>query len=90
MLKLGRKSRVEKVEYHMFEKNTFCSGAAFVPKDKGVEEDDGWAITFVHNEDTNISQVLIIEAKSFTSKPVAKITLPLRVPYGFHGCFRPI
>ncbi|XP_039042057.1 carotenoid 9,10(9',10')-cleavage dioxygenase-like [Hibiscus syriacus] len=78
------------VEHHMFERNTFCSGAAFVPKDKGVEEDDGWVITFVHNEDTNTSQVLIIEAKRFTSKPVAKITLPFRVPYGFHGAFRPM
>ncbi|KAK8553520.1 hypothetical protein V6N13_062322 [Hibiscus sabdariffa] len=76
-----------KVEYHMFEKNTFCSGSAFVPKDEGVDEDDGWVITFVHNEDTNTSQVLIIDAKSFTSKPVAKITLPFRVPYGFHGAF---
>lgn len=51
----------------MFEQNTFCSGAAFVPKQSDssrtgtsseeVEEDDGWVITFVHNEDTNISQV---------------------------------
>ncbi|XP_039060430.1 carotenoid 9,10(9',10')-cleavage dioxygenase-like [Hibiscus syriacus] len=87
---LGENLGLKKVEYHMFEKNTFCSGAAFVPKDKGVEEDDGWVITFVHNEDTNISQVLIIEAKSFTSKPVAKITLAFRVPYGFHGVFRPM
>ncbi|TYJ29937.1 hypothetical protein E1A91_A06G100700v1 [Gossypium mustelinum] len=79
-----------KVEYHMFEKNTFGTGAAFVPKQGGVEEDDGWVVTFVHNEDTNISQVLIIEAKSFTSKPVARITLPFRVPYGFHGTFRPM
>lgn len=46
-----------KVEYHMFEKNTFCTGAAFVLKQGGFEEDDGWIITFVHNEDTNISQV---------------------------------
>ncbi|KAA3477546.1 carotenoid 9,10(9',10')-cleavage dioxygenase 1-like [Gossypium australe] len=74
----------------MFEKNTFGSRAAFDPKQGGVEEDDGWVTTFVHNEDTDISQVLIIEAKSFTSKPVAKITLPYRVPYGFHGTFRPI
>ncbi|KAK8509272.1 hypothetical protein V6N11_007674 [Hibiscus sabdariffa] len=79
-----------KVEYHMFEKNTFCSGSAFVPKDEGVDEDDGWVITFVHNEDTDTSQVLIIDAKSFTSKPVAKITLPYRVPYGFHGAFMPM
>lgn len=49
----------------MFEDNTFCTGAAFVPKQSGTstsstleeEEDDGWVITFVHNEDTNISQV---------------------------------
>lgn len=45
------------MEYHMFEKNTFCNGAAFVARDEGVEEDDGWIITFVHNEDTNTSQV---------------------------------
>lgn len=41
----------------MFERNTFCTGSAFVAKQGGVEEDDGWIITFVHNEDTNISQV---------------------------------
>lgn len=47
-----------KVETHMLEEKSFCSGAAFVPKQGGLEEDDGWAITFVHNEDTNISQVI--------------------------------
>ncbi|KAK8550457.1 hypothetical protein V6N13_118975 [Hibiscus sabdariffa] len=79
-----------KVEYHMFEKNTYCSGAAFVPKEGGVEEDDGWIITFVHQEDTNISQAYIIDTKNFLNEPVAKITLPCRVPDGFHGAFMPI
>lgn len=46
-----------KVEYHKFEEKIFCSGATFVPKGRRVEEDDGWIITFLHNEDTNISQV---------------------------------
>ncbi|KAF3446046.1 hypothetical protein FNV43_RR11224 [Rhamnella rubrinervis] len=81
---------VIKVEYNMFEKNTFCSGAAFVSKEGGVEEDDGWIITFVHHEDTDISQVYVIDTKKFSSKPVAKVTLPRRVPYGFHGAFVPI
>ena len=49
-----------KMEYHMFEKNTYCNGAAFVGRDGGVEEDDGWIITFVHNEDTNKSQVGLV------------------------------
>ncbi|KAH9761197.1 hypothetical protein KPL70_000410 [Citrus sinensis] len=79
-----------KVEYHKFEENIFCTGGAFVPKGRGVEEDDGWIITFLHNEDTNISQVYIIDTKKFTDEPVAKITLSHRVPYGFHGAFMSI
>lgn len=79
-----------RVEYHMFEKNAFCSGATFVPRDGGLEEDDGWIITFVHNEDDGISQVHIIDTKKFCGETVAKITLPCRVPYGFHGAFMPI
>ncbi|CAN6682016.1 unnamed protein product [Malus baccata var. baccata] len=79
-----------KVENHMFEENSFCSGASFVPNRRGLEEDDGWVITYVHNEDTNISQVYVIDTKKISSEPVAKITLPCRVPYGFHGAFKPI
>lgn len=79
-----------KVEYHMFEENTFCTGTSFVSKQGSDEEDDGWIITFVHNEDTNTSQVHIIDTKDFSSHPVAKINLPCRVPYGFHGAFMPI
>ncbi|KAM3735674.1 hypothetical protein ACB098_10G104500 [Castanea mollissima] len=83
-LRKRNKEELIKVEYHMFEENTFCSGA-----DKGVgfEEDDGWIITFVHNEDTDISEVHIIDTKNFSSEPVAKIRLPCRVPYGSHGGF---
>ncbi|XVF89183.1 hypothetical protein PTKIN_Ptkin19aG0109500 [Pterospermum kingtungense] len=86
-------NRVEgliKVEYHMFEENTYCTGAAFVPKEGGVEEDDGWIITFVHHENANVYQAHIIDTKNFSSKAVAKITIPGRVPDGFHGAFMPI
>ncbi|XP_006359776.1 carotenoid 9,10(9',10')-cleavage dioxygenase 1-like [Solanum tuberosum] len=79
-----------KAEYHMFPKNTFCSGTSFVPKPEGIDEDDGWIITFTHNENENISQVCIIDAKKFTKEPVAIITLSSRVPYGFHGAFMPL
>ncbi|KAK7410379.1 hypothetical protein VNO78_01114 [Psophocarpus tetragonolobus] len=79
-----------RVEWHMFEKNTYCSGAAFVPRDGGLEEDDGWIVAFVHSEDTNISEVHIIDTKKFCGETVAKITIPSRVPYGFHGAFMPI
>ncbi|XP_022865403.1 carotenoid 9,10(9',10')-cleavage dioxygenase 1-like [Olea europaea var. sylvestris] len=84
------KEELIKVEYHKFPPNTFCTGAAFVGKPGSPEEDGGWIITYVHNEECNISQVYIVDAQKFSDKPVAKITLPSRVPYGFHGAFMPI
>ncbi|CAK9325498.1 unnamed protein product [Citrullus colocynthis] len=89
---VGKKCKEEgiKVEYHMLEENSFCSGASFVEREDGEEEDDGWIIAHVHNEITNTSQVYIIDAKKFSDDPIAKITLPQRVPYGFHGAFMPI
>ncbi|KAB5514041.1 hypothetical protein DKX38_027947 [Salix brachista] len=82
----GQSEELMQVEYHKFEQNTFCTGAAFVPKQGSHEEDDGWIITFVNNEDTSMSKV----GQFCTFEPVAKITLPCRVPYGFHGAFTPI
>ncbi|KAL0330355.1 UNVERIFIED_CONTAM: Carotenoid 9,10(9',10')-cleavage dioxygenase [Sesamum radiatum] len=79
-----------KIEYHMFPENTFCTGASFVAKQGAADEDDGWLVTFVHNEDTNVSEVYIVDAKKISSEAVAKIRLPCRVPYGFHGAYVPI
>ncbi|KAL0288587.1 UNVERIFIED_CONTAM: Carotenoid 9,10(9',10')-cleavage dioxygenase [Sesamum angustifolium] len=86
----GGAEEYRKIEYHMFPENTFCTGASFVPKQGAADEDDGWLITFVHNEDTNISEVYIVDAKKISSEAVAKIRLPCRVPYGFHGAYVPI
>ncbi|CAN4120229.1 unnamed protein product [Withania somnifera] len=77
----------QEVEYHIFPKNTYCSGATFVPKLEGV---DGWIVAFTHNENTNQSHVYIIDAKNIESEAVAIIMLPSRVPYGFHGAFMPL
>ncbi|PSR91263.1 Carotenoid 9,10(9',10')-cleavage dioxygenase [Actinidia chinensis var. chinensis] len=83
----GEPEQLVKVEHHKFPENSFCSGIVFVRKNEGVEEDDGWIVSYVHDEQTDESQVYIVDAKHFGSKPVAKITLPRRVPYGFHGTY---
>ncbi|KAK1630218.1 hypothetical protein QYE76_004533 [Lolium multiflorum] len=38
-------------------------------------------------ERENVTEVHIIDTQEFEGAPVAKITLPRRVPYGFHGTF---
>ncbi|KAK1438273.1 hypothetical protein QVD17_04079 [Tagetes erecta] len=76
-----------RMEYHWLPENNFCSGSAFVAKPEAVHEDDGWIVTFVHDEDNDISYVLVIDARKFESEPIAKIDLPQRVPYGHHGAF---
>lgn len=48
-----------KMEHHKLPNNTFCTGAAFVAKPGGIEEDDGWVIAFVHDEEMNVSQVCL-------------------------------
>ncbi|PON40751.1 Carotenoid cleavage dioxygenase [Trema orientale] len=67
----------------------FGSEAIFVPKVPGItsEEDDGYLILFVHDENTGKSAVHVIDAKTMSSDPVAVVDLPHRVPYGFHAFF---
>ncbi|KAF9662258.1 hypothetical protein SADUNF_Sadunf18G0034400 [Salix dunnii] len=48
ILQGGQSEELIQVEYHKFEQITFCTGAAFVPKQGSHEEDDGWIMTFVH------------------------------------------
>lgn len=67
----------------------FGSEAIFVPLEPGttVEEDDGYLIFFVHDENTGKSYVNVIDARTMSADAVAVVELPNRVPYGFHAFF---
>lgn len=67
----------------------FGGEAIFVPRspDTGGSEDDGYLIGFVHDEINGKSEVFIIDAKTMAPEAVAVVTLPKRVPYGFHALF---
>nr|AMJ39497.1 carotene cleavage dioxygenase 1 copy 3 [Bixa orellana] len=69
----------------------FGSEAVFVPREPGrnFEEDDGYLILFVHDENVGKSFVNVVDAKTMSSDPIAVIELPNRVPYGFHAFFVP-
>ena len=63
--------------------------AVFVPDPDGTAEDDGWLISFIYDENTDGSELVILDARDLSRPPVARVPLPQRVPYGFHGNWVP-
>ena len=59
--------------------------AVFAPSTQATAEDDGYLISFVHDEATNQSECVILDARDVAAGPVATIKMPFRVPYGFHA-----
>jgi carotenoid cleavage dioxygenase len=60
--------------------------AVFVPSTSGqADESSGWYIGYVYDPVRDGSDLVIIDASDFAGQPVARIKLPQRVPYGFHG-----
>ncbi|KAJ7522675.1 hypothetical protein O6H91_18G022000 [Diphasiastrum complanatum] len=75
----------------MYGEDCYGGEPFFVPKSEdgsGASEDDGFVLTFRHNEKTGQSDLLILDASSPCSLEfLASVKLPSRVPYGFHGTF---
>ena len=56
-----------------------------VPKADGTAEDDCWILTVVYDATTETSELCVLDAADISAPEVARIQLPQRVPYGFHG-----
>ncbi|HTO52283.1 MAG TPA: carotenoid oxygenase family protein [Myxococcota bacterium] len=76
-------------QLHRFGPNRNGGEGVFVPRPGAHDEDDGWLLAFVHDEAEGRSEFLIIDARDLTAPPVARVLLPQRVPYGFHGRWLP-
>ena len=59
--------------------------AVFVPGSPDAGEDEGFVLSLVHDTDRDASDLVILDATDFTGPEVARVHLPQRVPYGFHG-----
>ncbi|MDM9385130.1 carotenoid oxygenase family protein [Chlorogloeopsis sp. ULAP01] len=73
-----------------FGQGRYGGEAVFVPRTpNGVtkSEDDGWLVTFVYDRASETSELVVVNAQDVTSEPVARVLLPQRVPYGFHGAW---
>lgn len=63
--------------------------AVFVPRQGGTAEDDGWLMSYVHDANTQRSDLVIVNAQDLSGPPQAIVHLPVRVPAGFHGNWIP-
>jgi carotenoid cleavage dioxygenase-like enzyme len=59
--------------------------AVFVPATGAPDESNGYYLGYVYDPGRDGSDLVILDATDFAGDPVARIKLPTRVPYGFHG-----
>lgn len=90
-LDVSKRERQEcTVASRMFGPGCYGGEPFFVAREPGnpeAEEDDGYLVSYVHDEKEGESRFLVMDAKSPNLDIVAAVKLPHRVPYGFHGLF---
>ena len=70
----------------------FGSEAVYAPKAGATREDaedDGYVMTLVTNSRDWSSHCLVFDATDVAAGPMARVTLPQRVPFGFHASWAP-
>jgi carotenoid cleavage dioxygenase len=77
------------IQRHLYGPNRFAGEAVFAPRPGATDEDDGWLMTFVHDERENSDELVILDGRDLTTGPLARVQIPTRVPYGFHAAWIP-
>jgi carotenoid cleavage dioxygenase len=57
----------------------------FVPAAGASAEDDGYVMSFAYDPAEDKSELVIADASNMEGDAVARVHLPTRVPFGFHG-----
>jgi len=72
---------------HFHGKNRFGGEGVFVAAPDAKSEDDGWVVAYVYDNNSGGSEFVVIDAQNMEAAPLARVPLPQRVPYGFHGAW---
>jgi carotenoid cleavage dioxygenase len=71
--------------------NEFSSSEpVFVPKKSSAAEGEGYLMANVYDATTDTSHLMILDAENIEQGPIGKAMLEHRVPFGFHGNWRPL
>lgn len=74
-------------QVHDFGPGRMPGEGVFAPAGDG--ETDGYVLAFVYDHARNGSDFVILDAGNISAPPVARVELPQRVPFGFHGNWIP-
>lgn len=66
----------------------FVMEPIFVPRNDNAPEGDGWLLTIVYDTARNLSDFVVLDTDDISAGHIARVELPTRVPYGFHGGWR--
>ena len=72
-------------EVYEYGSGNFGAEPVFVPSEGANDEDEGYLLSLVYDQETDKSDLIILNAQEVSSGPLAKVHLPQRVPFGFHG-----
>jgi carotenoid cleavage dioxygenase-like enzyme len=72
---------------HRFGDATVGGEPVFAPDPGRDGEDAGWILSWVHDQEADHSAVVVLDAAELDE--VARVHLPRRVPFGFHGSWLP-
>lgn len=70
---------------HAFGADRYPGEFVFVPRHATSAENDGWLMGFVVDMATQTTDLVIIDALRFDAQAQAVVTIPHRIPPGFHG-----
>jgi carotenoid cleavage dioxygenase len=69
----------------MLEDGRYASEAPFAPRTDAVDEDDGYLVSFITDENRGTSECMLIDCKRFEDGPVCRIALPHKICSGTHA-----
>ena len=83
-------ARSGRSESFAFGPGCYGSEAPFAPSSDAGEdgpEDEGYVLSYVTDASDGRSEVLVLDARNLAAGPLARVSLPTRVPLGFHACW---
>jgi carotenoid cleavage dioxygenase len=65
------------------------SEPVFTPRSASADEGDGWLVAVAYRAQEDRSELMVFDAQDVAAGPIATAEVPRRVPFGFHGNWRP-